>query len=267
MRRRAAGEHVERLRLDRAGGFEDLRRRAARWAADHLGELRGADPEVPGELGDRAADNWRPLLAIADLAGGEWPQRARRAALALSGNGSEPRDSVREQLLADIRESFAERGPGCLLTEDLLQDLRAREDRPWGEWRGGHPLSAVQLARLLKPFGVQPRLFRTGPKVARGYLPESFADAFSRYLPGEPSNPLQVNADAGLAGGGSDDRSGCVTARGNGAKPHGDCVVTGVAAQRPGAGGGEGGSGGNGSDGAGATGADDADDEKEVFDL
>jgi hypothetical protein len=57
MRRRAAGEHVERLRLDRAGGFEDLRRRAARWAADRLGELRGADPEVPGELGDRAADN------------------------------------------------------------------------------------------------------------------------------------------------------------------------------------------------------------------
>jgi len=30
MLRRAAGEHVERLRLDRAGGFEDLR--AARWA-------------------------------------------------------------------------------------------------------------------------------------------------------------------------------------------------------------------------------------------
>ena len=273
MRRRAAGEHVERLRLDRADGFEDLRRRAARWAADRLGELRGADPEVPGELGDRAADNWRPLLAIADLAGGEWPGRARRAALALSGNGSEPRDSVREQLLADIREAFEERGPGRLLTEDLLQDLRAREDRPWGEWRGGHPLSAVQLPRLLKPFGVRPRLFRTGPKVARGYEPESFADAFSRYLPGEPSNSLQVNAGAGLADGGSEDRSGGVTAPENGAKPHGDCVVMGVTAQRPGAGGGEGGSGGEGTGGAGAAGAAgaadaaDANDEKEVFDL
>lgn len=246
MRRRAAGEYVERLRLDRADGFEHLRRRAARWAADRLGELRGADPEVPGDLGDRAADNWRPLLAIADLAGGEWPQRARRAALALPGNGSEPRDSVREQLLADIRESFAERGPGRLLTEDLLQDLRAREDRPWGEWRGGHPLSAVQLARLLKPFGVRPRLFRTGPKVARGYEPESFADAFSRYLPGEPPNSLQVNADAGLADGGSKDRSGGVTPPENVAKPHGDCVVMSVTAQRPGAGGGEGGPGATG---------------------
>jgi Protein of unknown function (DUF3631) len=267
MRRRAAGEHVERLRLDRPQGFEDLRRRAARWAADRLGELRGADPEVPGELGDRAADNWRPLLAIADLVGGEWPERARRAARALSGSGSEPRDSVREQLLADIREAFDERGSGRLLTEDLLQDLRAREDRPWGEWRGGHPLSAVQLARLLKPFGVRPRLFRTGPKVARGYLLESFSDAFSRYLPGEPSNPLQVNTGAGLADSENGDGSGGVTVSTSGAKPHGDCVVRGVTARRPGAGGGAGGPGADGPDVADGAGGADAGDEREVLDL
>jgi hypothetical protein len=151
--------------------LRELRRRAARWAADHLATLRAADPAMPGELDDRAADNWRPLLAIADLAGGEWPESARRAALALSGSGSEPPDSAREQLLADIRESFDERGPGRLLTEDLLQDLRAREDRPWGEWRGGYPLSAVQLARLLQPFGVRPRLFRTGGRKAPSVTP------------------------------------------------------------------------------------------------
>jgi hypothetical protein len=69
MRRRAPGEHVERLRFDRPGDFEVQRRRAARWAADHLAELRAADPGVPAEIGDQAADNWRSLLAIADLAG------------------------------------------------------------------------------------------------------------------------------------------------------------------------------------------------------
>jgi hypothetical protein len=174
------------------------------------------------------------------------------------GSGSEPPDSVREQLLADIRESFGERGPGRLLTEDLLQDLRAREDRPWSEWRGGHPLSAVQLARLLKPFGVRPRLFRTGPKVARGYLLESFSDAFSRYLPGGPGDPPPTCAVAGLAGCPMGDGNGGVAAPENGAKPHGDCVVKGVAAQHPGA---PGRAGGGGADGA------DADDEKEVFDL
>jgi len=31
--------------------------------------LRGADPEVPNSVFNRAADNWRPLLAIADVAG------------------------------------------------------------------------------------------------------------------------------------------------------------------------------------------------------
>jgi putative DNA primase/helicase len=109
MRRRARGQPVERLRLDRPGGFAELGRRAARWAADHLAALRAADPEVPGELGDRAADSWRPLLAIADLAGGEWPQQARQAAVALSSGAAEERDSVREELLGDIREAFRER--------------------------------------------------------------------------------------------------------------------------------------------------------------
>jgi hypothetical protein len=110
----------------------------------------------------------------------------------------------------------------------------------WGEWRGGHPLSAVQLARLLKPFGVRPRLFRTGPIVARGYLLENFSDAFARYLPGGPAKPLPTNAVAGSAGCLIGDGNGGVAAPENGANPHGNCVVKGVTAQRPGALGGEG---------------------------
>ena len=63
---------MERLRLDRLDELTPLARRAARWAADHLDALSGADPDVPAELHDRAADNWRPLLAVADLASGGW---------------------------------------------------------------------------------------------------------------------------------------------------------------------------------------------------
>jgi hypothetical protein len=200
MRRRAPGEQVERLRLDRPGAFEDLRRRAARWAADHLDELRAADPEVPGEIGDRAADNWRPLLAIADLGGGEWPEQARQAALALSGAGVDAPDSLSSQLLADIRDVFRQRAAERMFTEELLHELRAREDRPWGEWRGSNPMSAIQLAHQLKPFDIRPRLFREGAKSARGYLAADLADAFARYLPADPLHPLQVNPDAGLGG-------------------------------------------------------------------
>ena len=133
MRRKLPGENVERLRVDRVEQFEELRRKAARFAADHLETFRGADPRVPCELHDRAADNWRPLLSIAEVAGGEWPDRARQAAKTLSGRTDES-ESVRGLLLADLHEILAEDGdPTAMFTDDLLRELRAREDRPWAE--------------------------------------------------------------------------------------------------------------------------------------
>ncbi len=71
MRRRRAGEIIERLRADRQSRAEVLRSRCARWAADNTERLRGADPDMPEVLDDRAQDNWRPLIAIADLVAGE----------------------------------------------------------------------------------------------------------------------------------------------------------------------------------------------------
>src|SRR5262249_40181166 len=70
MRRRAPGEMVERIRRDGLlRRLDPLRRRAARWVADHPAALQAADPAVPARLHDRQADNWRPLLAIADAGG------------------------------------------------------------------------------------------------------------------------------------------------------------------------------------------------------
>ena len=108
MKRKAPGEEVERLRLDRiAESLSDIRSQAMRWAQDCTERLRQADPEVPAGLHDRAADNWRPLLAIADDAGGAWPAKARTAAADLSGAGDGDA-SARVQLLSDIRSALAE---------------------------------------------------------------------------------------------------------------------------------------------------------------
>src|SRR5262249_19350632 len=85
LQRKPPGAKVERLRRRDCDEFAALRNRAARWAADNFGALRDPDPQIPRELNDRAADNWRPLLAIADIAGGTWPQDARRAALPALG--------------------------------------------------------------------------------------------------------------------------------------------------------------------------------------
>ena len=78
---------------------------------DNLISLRDAslDVSVPESLHDRAADNWELLLTIADRVGGEWPERARKAALALSGNGAAEDGSIGVTLLGDIKAIFERR--------------------------------------------------------------------------------------------------------------------------------------------------------------
>ena len=79
LQRRRWDEPIEPLRFDRTEHLDQLARKAARWAADNAERLRHADPEMPADVFNRMADNWRPLLAIADAAAGEWPMRARQA--------------------------------------------------------------------------------------------------------------------------------------------------------------------------------------------
>ena len=69
-----------------------------------------ADPEMPKGLNDRAADNWRPLLAIAEAAGGVILERAREVAVVLSGGDEDDGESIRTRLLGDIKAIFDERG-------------------------------------------------------------------------------------------------------------------------------------------------------------
>ena len=119
MRRRRPDENVARFRVDRVEAQQELGRKAARWAADSACALRDADPAVPAELNDRAADNWRPLLAIADRAGSQWPEKARRAALELSAVKAGEADTMRTQLLSDIRGVFREKKVDRIKSETL----------------------------------------------------------------------------------------------------------------------------------------------------
>lgn len=198
MRRKAPGETVERLRLDSLEKAEEIRRKALRWAADTVETLGDADPEVPSELHDRAADNWRPLLAIADAAGGPWPELAREAVIALAFGDSTDDSSPGIALLRDIREVFQRSDEDRLLSKCLTKELRADEGRPWGEWQNGKPLSPITMARMLRPFGVKPRKIRVGTVTRQGYLEADFEDAFNRYLPSDPEHPEQPNDDGHL---------------------------------------------------------------------
>ena len=134
MRRRRPDEKVEQLRDGRTGHLEKLARMAARWAADHTAELAAADPAMPAGIVNRAADNWRSLLAVAEFAGGAWPQRARSVAAELSSDGEDSM-SAGVLLLADLRELFVRQPSGVLFTREILRALHADETRPWPEWR------------------------------------------------------------------------------------------------------------------------------------
>lgn len=179
MRRKTATEHVERLRSDSMNLFTDLRRKCVRWAEDNLHALCYAEPLMPPELANRAADNWRILLAIADTAG--CGEEARRAAIAMSVNvnGKETRGVM---LLADIREIFHARGTEMVSSRDLLEQLHQMEERPWSECSHGKPMTSKQLARLLQPFEIASHVRRLGEHTERGYELSQFRDAFARYL-------------------------------------------------------------------------------------
>ena len=189
LKRRAPPEKVARFRRREAEAqAAPLRERLERWAAAHVGVLRDARPEIPEALDDRAQDGWEPLLAIADAAGGDWPQRARSAALALSAGEDREDESQGVRLLADIRATFDERGTERLPSAELVRALVGIEDAPWPDMRG-RPLDASKLARLLKPFGVRPKVVRLGDATPRGYDAADFADAWQRYIPPEVATP------------------------------------------------------------------------------
>ena len=207
MKRRTREEQIEPMRLERLGDLEPLRRRTWRWAQEHVTALRVADPDVPAELHDRAADNWRPLLAIADEVGGRWPAAARNAARLLSGGEDGDEDTPSILLLGDLRDLFQERAVERLASESIIHALAKMEERPWPEWRAGKPLSVRQLARLLGRFNVRPtQLWVDGAKV-RGYDLTDFADAFARYLgsdtpthPFRSGSPVDPSDDGGKSG-------------------------------------------------------------------
>ena len=192
--RKARNQAVERFRTRDAKVIaEPIRDALAAWAADlaTIDTLRSARPAIPEVLGDRQADICEPLLAIADMAGGSWPQTARDALVALYEVDA-PEESARVQLLAAFREIFRAEGTDRISSDDALTKLLETDDSPWPAWwaedvqRGHRRGPIVKLARMLKPFGIVPVSVRlpdgTTPK---GYRAESFTDAWARYLPPE----------------------------------------------------------------------------------
>jgi putative DNA primase/helicase len=198
LHRRRQDEPVESLRLDRSGGLDELKSKAARWAADHRAALAEADPTAPVGIYNRAADNWRPLLAVAAVAGGQWPDRASDVAVTLTCDSAVDNETTRTMLLADLRELFNREPSGVLFTREILGAFHKDETRPWPEWKNGKPITDRQLATLLKPYKIQPRTVRRGSETEKGYKLAWFEDTFVRYLPPRSVTASQMKNSAGF---------------------------------------------------------------------
>jgi hypothetical protein len=197
MKRRAPNEAVERFRrrLCEAEGAT-IREHLTKWLAPNLQMLKHARPELPCSLSDRQQDGCEPLLAIADLAGGDWPERARAALVEVLGGEAAEDASVRVRLLSDIQTVFSQQDCERIFTADLLAALCDLEPQ-WLEFSYSKPLSPAALARQLKGFGISPRKIRIEDKTASGYFRESFEDVWSRYLPRKPEQVEQSSDYAG----------------------------------------------------------------------
>jgi len=181
LRRKLATEQTERLRHAEPQLFKQLAAKLARLAADYSGQILIARPELPNALGDRAQDNWEPLLAIADIAQGDWPQLARKTALKISGNFEQSK-SIGVELLADIQDIIESMNTDRITSADLINKLCDDPEKPWRTFNHGHPISPRQLACRMHDYGITSTTIRFHSATAKGYLFLQFADAFNRYL-------------------------------------------------------------------------------------
>ncbi len=183
LERAKPGELCQRFDSRHVEQETELCRKLARWCADNLARLGACDPVLPSSAFNRLADNWRPLFAIAQVAGGDWPQRAAEAFAKLTAKTDADAQGIGTMLLADIQRVFIEASAERMLSKTLVDTLCSMSDRPWPEANRGRPITPTWMARRLHCFNVSSKTIRVGDERANGYELAHFQDAFDRYLP------------------------------------------------------------------------------------
>jgi hypothetical protein len=179
--------------------FHLARQGIQKWAASCT---LAADPEMPPVLRNRAADNWRVLLSVADDLG--YSEAARSAAVTLCAN--RPDEDPGVVLLADIRTVFQARGVDRIASLALVEALVGMDDGlAWNEWRGpnddrpARKLTQGEMAGLLRPFEIRPKTIwpagrQLGGKSSRGYMRSQFEEPWRAYCPATdtPTQPSKI---------------------------------------------------------------------------
>jgi putative DNA primase/helicase len=180
MQRKTPAEKTERLRALKRPEAAAIHRLCEEFVQQHRDAIANAQPAIPEGLNDRAADIWEPLFVLADLAGGDWPQKARQAALTLSG--VEQTTNVMGGLLIDCLLILTNLEIDRIFSRDLVQALNLLNGRPWRALTKGKPIDEYWLGRQLRPFGIHSQSIWVGKNSAKGYLKEDILEPARRYV-------------------------------------------------------------------------------------
>lgn len=166
---------------------DELRERLEAWSEEEASILDNFEPLLPESLGDREADIWEPLLAIADIASDEIGARARRAAVDRSSTVKAD-ETTGVRLLAAMRAVFGDRH--ALWTKHLVSALNDDPESAWGGWNHGEGIKDRHVAKLLEPYGIKSRTVRIGTESAKGWLREMLEPVWERYVTDDVTDDL-----------------------------------------------------------------------------
>jgi len=141
---------------------------------------------------DRAADTWEPLLVIAEIAGGHWPELAREVCKIMTSQAATDEGTLGERLLADLRTVFG--AEESLWTSSIIESLVELDEAPWASYRDKRKdprITSREIAYLLRVYSIRSKDVRIAKQVRKGYLREDFVDAWTRYL-----EPVDADEDA-----------------------------------------------------------------------
>ena len=195
MRRRKPGEQIARFFYSQATReARRYRMGAERWAKANRRKVKSRNRQDLEFLEDREAELWLPLFSVCRVVAPDRVEQLKAIALFISGRkqSQEPAE-FGVLLLRDIRIVFANWQQDRLPTATLVGQLANIEESPWATWGRGKGLDARGLARLLRPFRIEPHNIRLEDgQIVKGYTREEFEEAWATYLPGDAAaTPLQ----------------------------------------------------------------------------
>ncbi len=157
-----------------------IQRKCARWAMDNTKAVQDYPRQDLRMVSDRASDTYEPLMVLARLAGGDWPDRLTKAATRLCSH--ENTDAESASLLLDTLAVFIVMNAKRIFSRTLAAQLKGKSGWAVYDITSRQEVSELSVARVLRRYGIKPVAVRVGNEVAKGYKWEQLTGALEHYV-------------------------------------------------------------------------------------